>query len=124
MNPEEKSALAEKYLAKESLALQEWYQEFQTQETGVPGPEVSSPNLEKIKRTFDAWYEQSREQLVQIICREWGYCEKRNGPEFQSSVSFVVALADFFVAKYTNFPSPLALSAMIVLKGLDKLCKC
>ncbi len=125
MNSEEKNIeLAKKYLEQDSLALADWYREYKTMETGIPGSEVSFPNRAKIEQTFDEWFDQSKEQLFQIICVEWGYCEKRSKPEFQSSVSFVVAIADFLIAKYTNFPSPLALSAVLVAKGLDKLCQC
>ena len=125
MNMEDKNVeLARKYLAQDSLAFREWYRDYKSQETGIPGTEVSFPNLEKIEQTFDEWYEQSRSELFHLICTEWGYCEKKTKPEFQTSVSFVIALTDFFIAQHTNFPSPLAVSALLVLKGLDKLCGC
>jgi hypothetical protein len=114
--------LTNKYLSQESLAFRDWYKEYKTQETGIPGTEVSLANVDKIEKTFDDWFESSKEQLHQIICIEWNYPAKKNLPEIQESVSFVMALADFFITKHTHFPSPLALATLLFMRGLDNLC--
>lgn len=110
------------YFQNEKTALRDWYREYKIQETGIPGSEVSFPTQGKIKQSFEDWLEQSRDHLTQLVCVEWNYPEKSEDPVLKESVAFAVALADFFITKKTNFPSPLALASLLVMRGLDQLC--
>lgn len=114
--------IAKKYLSNESTALKDWYREYRSIQTGVPGGEISVVNIPKIQESFDEWFDTTKEDLYRIICVEWNYPEKRKRDEYKETVLYVIALADFLIAKQTNVPSPLALASLLVMKGLDNFC--
>lgn len=120
--PNKKLEYAEQYVSNENQALRDWYREFQSQETGLPGSDISFPDGTKIAETFEAWFSESRDFLVELICIQWDYPAKRRSNEYKAAAAYAVALADFFLAQRTKLPSPLALASILVVKGLDRLC--
>lgn len=117
-----KLELATQYLSNEEQALREWYKDYRSQETGLPGTEISFPDAAKIAETFDEWFASTKDFLVTLICVEWDYPRKRKSDEYKAAATYVVALAEFFVAQHTKIPSPIALASLLVVKGLDNLC--
>jgi hypothetical protein len=110
------------YFKTPSVAYQDWYISFKEIETGLPGEEITCPNLEKIEETFKQWLLTKIKDLRQLICVKWDYPSKRD--KLKDDLDIAVALSSFLLEMRPDLPNPIALVTLLIIRGLDQFCKC
>ena len=61
-----------------------------------------------------------KKELYNLICVEWDYYNKRD--DYSDSITLTVALADFLILCTLEIPSPIAVTVLLVQRGLNKFC--
>ncbi len=111
-----------KYMENEASAYQAWFRAMEEEKTEIPGQQVGPLSLKELKENFSNWLATKEDDVYNIICTEWKYCEKKQ--KFHDPVMLASALGDFLIQAALGWPSPFAVAALLVLLVLDNFCKC
>ncbi len=68
--------------------------------------------------------ETESDRLKKLICKDWGYCERRK--ETGEGLNLAIAVGDCLAAAATLLPIPIASLAVYLVRNrlLDKMCEC
>lgn len=70
-----------------------------------------------------SFFEEKMPVWRDLICNRWRYCERRNDPDLQDSVTLVASIGDLIAVSYGAIPG-LVIGALLVKKSLNVLCQC
>jgi hypothetical protein len=103
----------------EQELLAEWFDVEMRLELGSSAEDVVSKPGE-LRKLFKKW---SGENLRDVICSDWDYCQKRK--QFGKTVELVSQLGEFiYNSMKLPIPIPFSLAALVVMHGFDQFCDC
>jgi hypothetical protein len=85
---------------------------------GALGAEFSP---ETAKNNAEAWLDSVRGQLINKICEEWSYREKRKDDRLGDNVILATTIGNLIAPLVTEVP-PLAVACLLVNMGIDEFC--
>ena len=109
------------YFQNPNILYHDWYESYYSSELFPGRPVAIMPSIDNIKQIFDAWLNERKEGIYNLICVEWDYLNKRK--EYLDNTKLAIALADFLISATLKIPSPIALAVLLVQSGLDKFCE-
>jgi hypothetical protein len=108
-----------KYMENEASAYQAWFRAMEEENGDLVGGPFS---LKELKEKFSNWLATKEDEVYNLICTKWKYCEKKQ--KYHDPVMLAAALGDFSIQAAAGWPSPFAVAALLVLLVLDNYCKC
>lgn len=76
---------------------------------------------EEIKNVWERYIKEKVNLIKQKICIDWNYKEKIKEEKFRDDITLVASIADVIAGVIGILP-PVMIAALLVKKGLDKLC--
>lgn len=108
------------YSQNQEILYSDWYDSYYSSELFPGQPVAIMPGIDYIEQSFERWRNKRKKELYNLICVEWDYYNKRN--DYSDSITLTVALADFLISCTLEIPSPIAVTVLLVQRGLDKFC--
>lgn len=108
------------YFQNPEILYTDWYESYYSSELFPGQPVAIMPNIDYVKQSFERWLAKRKKELYNIVCVEWDYPNKRK--KYSDDFGLAVALANFLISLSLKIPAPIALSVLLVQRGLDTFC--